>query len=107
MIEYKVNVENPLYNDNCNMIQFSIHYNKGYGYTIVCIPIKISKIENSNFSMKEFGAFIGFKERVLACNRKSAKNLNLVLEILENKKQSYIDSLINKINASNNTRNTG
>lgn len=89
-IEYKEYHPHPKEPDNeTSKIKFSVFYKKGEKYSVTVIPVKISK--QGNFSTEEFGAYTGFNDTLLLCNRKSKKQLEAAINKLNENKQKYLD----------------
>lgn len=58
------------------------------GYRVNATPVEISR--NSGYQTESFGAFTGFGDTLLACNRRSSKRYAEAIEILEERMLKYL-----------------
>jgi hypothetical protein len=97
--EHKEYHPHPLEPENENSkIKFAIYYEKGKKYWISVIPVKITKKEG--YSMEEFGAYTGFRQTLIECNRKSKKTLDTAIKLMNEKREDYLN-YFNKVNNEN------
>lgn len=96
MAKYKIYV--PTLVDNVK-IKFSISYCKetySYatykqrpkGYYVNAVPVTIKQSEG--FSIEEFGAFTGFNDCLLECDRQSKKRFETSVLLLQTNMEAYI-----------------
>lgn len=63
------------------------------GYRVCVVPVKRSSLEGG-FSIEESGAFTGFNDTLLECERQSAKKINQAIQILQERKDKYLSKFI-------------
>jgi len=73
--------------ENGTEIKFVIQYYKGTGYRVSSYPVKRSK--SGGVSLEEFGAYTGFNDALLDCNRASSTRLKGAIGILKSNMEKY------------------
>ena len=102
MENYKLYVPTTVENKK---IKFSISYCKetySYatgktrekGYYVNAVPVTIKASEG--FTIEEFGAFTGFNDCLLPCNRRSQKRYESSIKVLKENIEPYIQFFKNK-----------
>ena len=87
-------------------IKFSVSFNretvswatnqpKKIGYQVTATPVEICERE-SGYNSEVSGAFTGFNDNLLECNRQSSKRLKEAIQVLQNKLDVYKDFFIKK-----------
>ena len=101
----------PILNKNNEFIEIDIVFEKGglsyttgniiqRGYHIISVPIKVTNREDG-ISIKEFGAFTGFRECLLMVGKteyQGKAKLKEAIEIYNNNKEKYLEWFENKYN---------
>jgi len=73
--------------ENKEEVKFAIFYVKGTGYRVSSYPVKRSI--SGGFSMEEFGAFTGFNDTLVVCNRAGAARLREAIAELKKRMTKY------------------
>ena len=96
--------------DNGLELNFIISFNKNTtncstgnrmskGYRVTVIPVR--RIKGDEFSMYEIGAFTGFSDQLLDCDRQSKMRLNEAKRVLNNNIELYKKYYLTSANATN------
>ena len=68
---------------------------KKIGYQITAVPVKRTN-GAGGYTIEEFGAFTGFNDNLIECDRQSKKRLQTAISVLHSRLSTYLNYFKNK-----------